>query len=451
MQEMRDAEARAIAAGASIDSLMHNAGGAVAEQVRRLAAGAEALILCGPGNNGGDGYAAASVLRGAGHHVRVAAISEPRTLAARAAAERWGGPVEALGEAGHAPIIIDALFGVGLSRPLGANEAAALRRLRGLASLAIAVDVPSGVATDTGAVLGDIPAFDITLALGAVKPAHVLQPAAGLCGTVRVLDIGVAVDGAVRVLGRPTLRAPGAEAHKYSRGMVAVVAGVMSGAACLAATAAAHGGAGYVLLLGSATDRLAHAIVRRRFAPEVLSDERIGAIVIGPGLGRDDRARARLGASLESGRPLVIDGDALRLLDGHEFDGPAVLTPHAGEFSALFGDVTTADTGKGKIALARRAARQANAIIVFKGADTVIAAPDGRANVCCGAPTWLSTAGTGDVLAGVIAARLAAGARPFEAASQGVWLHAEAARQCGPAFVADDLTRHLPGAIGQCL
>lgn len=444
--EMRAAEARAIGAGATVDGLMARAGEAVAEQVRRLAVDAEVLVLCGPGNNGGDGYVVASALRRAGHPVRVAALGEPRTDAAAAARGRWDGAVEALLEAAPAPVVVDALFGVGLTRGLEESVVAALGRLVDAARLAIAVDVPSGVSCDDGACLAAVPAFDLTLALGAVKPAHVLQPAASCCGAVRVLEIGVSAEGSVTVADAPSLAVPGAGAHKYSRGMVAVVAGAMAGASVLAAEAAARGGAGYVLLLGSATDRVPHAVVRRRFDAEELSDARIGAVVIGPGLGRDDRAVERLELALAAGRPLVIDGDALHLVKARALPAGTILTPHAGEFAALFGD-----TGGGKIARALEAARSSGAVVVFKGADTVIASPDGRAVVHPDGTGWLATAGTGDVLAGVIGARLAAGTSPFEAAGAGVWLHAEAARRAGPAFMADDLAAHLPAAMGNYL
>lgn len=442
---MRAAEARAIDAGATVDSLMLRAGEAVAVQVRRLAVDAEVLVLCGPGNNGGDGYVVAAALRRAGHAVRIAAIGEPRTDAAASARAHWSGPVEALADAAEAPVVVDALFGVGLSRALDTAVAGPLNRLVRAARLSIAIDVPSGVASDDGVCLGAVPVFDLTLALCAVKPAHVLQPSAMHCGAVRVLDIGVAVEGPIRVAAAPWIAAPDAGAHKYSRGLVAVVAGAMPGAAALCATAAAHGGAGYVLLLGSATDRLPHAIVRRRLDAAALADRRIGAVVVGPGLGRDDKARQRLDMVLGGGHPLVIDGDALHLLGESAIPANAILTPHAGEFAAMFGD-----SGDSKIDRACDAARASGAIVVFKGADTVIAAPDGRAIVHPDGTGWLATAGTGDVLAGVIAARLAGGADPFVAAATGVWLHAAAAQLAGPSFIADDLAAHLPAAIGQC-
>ena len=433
------------AAGDDLWPLMERAGRAVAAAVRRLAAGAEVLVLCGPGNNGGDGYVAAAALAARGANVRVAASAEPASDLARRARSRWSGAVERLGDAGPAPVLVDALFGTGLSRPLGGDVAAALTRLVGAATLSIAVDLPSGVATDDGALLGVERALDLTLALGAVKPAHLLLPAAPWCGTVRLLDIGIAADGDDRVLGAPAFPAPAPDAHKFTRGMVAVVAGRMPGATALAATAAAHA-AGYVLLLGSTTDRLPHAIVRRRWDEGALADDRIGAVVVGPGLGRDDEARRRLAAALASDRALVIDGDALHLLDLaalRDRTAPVILTPHAGEFAHLFG------TGGGsRIERARTAATSCGATVVLKGPDTVIAAPDGATRVAHHRVPWLATAGSGDVLAGLAGALLAQGRDPFRAAQQAVWLHTQAALHAGPAFVADDLAAAIPAAIG---
>lgn len=444
--QMRDAER---ASGASTDALMARSGAAIAEQVRRLAMGAEVLVACGPGNNGGDGYVAAAALKCAGFPVRVAATGEPTSDAARIARNSWKGPVESLAEAAPTPVLVDTLFGTGLSRPLDDALVAGLRRLHAGARLSIAVDLPSGVATDDGACLSDVPAFDLTLALGALKPAHVLHPAAGCARAVRVLDIGVHAASDVAALAAPMLRSPSAEDHKYTRGMVAIVAGRMPGAAALAATAAARSGAGYVLLLGGTTDRLPHAIVRRRYDSDALNDARIGALLIGPGLGRDDAARAKLDDALASDHPLVLDGDALHQLDLDRVAGraaPTILTPHEGEFAELFGTIEG-----GKIARAQDAAHRSGATIVYKGADTIIAHPDGRVRVAWRAAPWLSTAGTGDTLAGIVAALLAGRHDPFAAACAGVWLHAEAARRCGPAFLADDLADALPAAIAACL
>jgi hydroxyethylthiazole kinase-like uncharacterized protein yjeF len=314
--------------------------------------------------------------------------------------------------------------------------------LAAAARLTIAVDLPSGVATDDGGVLSPVPDFDLTLALGAVKPSHLLQPSARTCGNVRLVEIGVEADSAAHVLAKPSLPTPGPDSYKYTRGMVAVIGGAMRGAALLAATAAMRAGAGYVALLDG-DGQGPHALVHRALADQPLDDKRIGALLIGPGLGRDDGAAAKLKRALASDRPLVIDGDALHLLDDRfdalrERKAPAILTPHQGEFAALFGE------GEGsKLDRARAAAAKANAVIVYKGPDTVIAAPDGRARLAGDANDWLSTAGTGDVLAGAIAATLAAGLEPLEAAAAGVWLHGEAARRLGAAFIADDLANAL--------
>jgi hydroxyethylthiazole kinase-like uncharacterized protein yjeF len=466
--QMRNAKA---ATGESVSTLMDRAGTAIAEAVRRLAGDSEILILCGPGNNGGDGYVAARVLAGGGARVRVAALSEPKSDAAKAARAGWPGPVAPFASAKPAPILIDALFGTGLTRPLDipnsspaeagaqlkpssdiagqpwtpafAGERPIVEKLRSLATaahLTIAIDLPSGLASDDGRALSEPPIFDLTLAPGAVKPSHLVQPAARYCGELRILDIGIETISDAEVLKAPNLPTPGPDAHKYTRGMVAITAGAMPGASELAALAAMHAGAGYVTLLGD-TSGPPHALVRAPLSDHALENDRIGALIIGPGLGRSDHARALLDSALAANHPLVIDGDALRLLDPARIaalDTPVILTPHAGEFDALFGK-SDAD----KITRTRAAAKAANAIVVFKGADTVIAAPDGRVRIASDASDWLSTAGTGDVLAGAIGAMLAAGLDPLEAAAAGVWLHADAARRLGPAFIADDLALAL--------
>ena len=418
--------------------LMERAGAAIATAIARLAGQSTILILCGPGNNGGDGYVAARLLAATGHVVRIAADGEPRSPLAIAVRRRWTRPVEPLDTVSPAPVLVDALFGTGLTRSLDDRVATALHRLAGAAKLRIAIDLPSGVATDDAAVLTEPPRFDLTLALAAPKPAHVLQHAARYAGLVRVLDIGVPVAGDARILTRPVLPEPGPDSHKYSRGMVAVVGGDMAGAAELVSVAAMRAGAGYVLHLGEGQGP-PHALVRRRWSPDALHDPRIGAVVVGPGLGRGDDAGRRLGTAIDSGHPLVIDGDALHLLD---VDAPrtaaTILTPHSGEFAHLFGKLSGS-----KIEATRMAARRADAVIVHKGPDTVIAAPDGRVTVSAGASDWLSAAGTGDVLAGATGAMLAAGLSPFEAAGAAVWLHRAAAACCGRSFIADDLAAAL--------
>ncbi|HWK34745.1 NAD(P)H-hydrate dehydratase [Sphingomonas sp.] len=461
---MRAAEDRVIAAGTTVGTLMERAGAGVAQAVHRLAGSAPVLILCGPGNNGGDGYVAARVLRERGATVRVAALAEPRTEAAAAARAGWTGPVDAFpDDSAYSPVVVDAVFGTGLSRPV---EPAAMRAIDALvqtARLSIAVDLPSGVDTDTGAEINrfQIPQFTHTLALGALKPAHLLQPAAAACGTTRLVDIGLDLDltasprdnvSADETIGRPRMRPPQPWMHKFSRGMVAVIGGAMPGASALAVQAAMRAGAGYGLLLTNAPVEVAHAVVQRPWSSETLSAAIAGkrnvAVVVGPGLGRDAGATPRLEAAIATERPLVIDGDALHLLRDRHFDlfraraaagdrdPRVVLTPHEGEFQALFGDWSGS-----KIDAARDAARRSGAIVVFKGPDTVVAHPNGHTNTALPVSAWLSTAGTGDVLAGIIGATVAAGA--FDAVEAAVWMHGEAARRLGGAFIADDLVRAL--------
>ena len=422
-----------------LPALMERAGRAVAAQVRRLAGREPVLILCGPGNNGGDGYVAATALAEAGHPVRIAAVAEPATDLARAARARWPGPVETLADAAPARILVDALFGTGLSRPLATKTMTSWHRLAGAASLHVAVDLPSGIDGDTGTILSQPPAAHVTLALGAAKPAHLLQPAARFCGHVRLLGIGLTANSSITAIARPSLTEPGPDSHKFSRGMVAVVGGAMAGAGELAAVSAMRAGAGYVVHLDGSGQP--HALVRKPWSADALADRRIGAVVIGPGLGRDANARTKLDAAFATGTPLVIDGDALHLVDLDRLaarTAPAILTPHAGEFAALFG------RGDGsKIDRTLAAAVRAGAVVVHKGPDTVIASPDGRVVVAGEASDWLSTAGSGDVLAGATGAMLACLGDPFAAASAAVWLHREAARVCGRSFIADDLAAAL--------
>jgi hydroxyethylthiazole kinase-like uncharacterized protein yjeF len=452
---MRAAEEAAMARGTSVETLMERAGAAIAEAVWRFAASPPTLILCGPGNNGGDGYVTARILRERGLAVRIAAAGEPRTPAAQAARAMWNGPVEPIEGAQPAVLLIDCLFGTGLSRGLDPALSGALMRLADAARLRVAADLPSGVATDEGTILSPVPRFDLTVALGALKPAHRLQPAAFRCGRVVVAHIGLGtLESALHELARPSLPAPGPDDNKYTRGKVAVVAGRMTGAAMLAAQAAQRAGAGYVELWKAAVPPGAPWAIVRRGGSDLadLGDRRIGALVIGPGLGRDEVAGERLEAALASGRPLVLDADALTLIGesglGRLADLPhlAILTPHEGEFTHMFGT-----DGGSKIERARIAAARSGAVVVLKGADSVVAHPDGRAIVTPPAPAWLASAGTGDVLAGVTGAMRARGLDAFEAASAALWLHAAAAEQAGPGLIADDLPLHLPTALAACL
>ena len=452
-EEMRAAEAKAIEAGTSVETLMERAGRGAAEAIRRFAGPLPALILCGPGNNGGDGYVVARLLREAGMDVRVAALGQPQSDAAAAARGRWDGPVHEPGEAAPAPLLIDSLFGTGLKRPLDEHVAQLLCGLAEAARVRVAVDLPSGIATDDGCILSPVPDFDLTVTFATLKPSHLLQPAARRMGRIVVADLGIECDSRLSEIARPGLTAPGPEDHKYSRGYVAVLGGAMPGAAALTAAAALRGGAGYVRLVADEFIQGApSAIVQSRGDRKaLLEDSRIGAIALGPGLGRGRESGNLLELALAASAPLVLDADALTLI-GERTDGlrrtaqTAILTPHAGEFARLFPAVEGS-----KVEQARAAAEAARAVIVFKGADTVVAAPDGRAAIAPPASNWLATAGTGDVLTGVIAAMRAWGLDAFEAACAGVWLHGRAADRAGAGMIADDLLDHLPAAFADCL
>lgn len=447
--ETRAAEEAAFAAGLSVDEAMERAGSAVAEAAWRFAGPRETLVLCGPGNNGGDGYVIARWLRERGVRVRVAASGEARTPASQLNRARWAGPVEKLAEAQPAPLLIDALFGTGLARPLDPVVDEPLARLAEAALLRVAVDLPSGVGTDDGAWLGTAIAYDLTVALAVLKPAHRLQPAAAYMGRLVLADIGIAGTSDLAEIARPRLSPPGPADHKYTRGHVVVIGGAMPGAALLSAMAAQRGGAGYVTLAAEASAGAAPAALVRRADPVglILADERVGCVVVGPGLGRDAEASVRLDDAIQAGRPCVLDADALTLLAERRPILPAdsILTPHEGEFRRLFGDL-----GGSRVERARTAARSSGAVVVLKGPDTVVAAPDGRAAIAQPATGWLASAGTGDVLAGIIAANRARGLDAFTAACAGVWLHGRAGALAGPGLIADDLVAHLSTALGEC-
>ena len=438
---MRAAEQRAISAGTSVEELMERAGAALAEAVYRFAGPMPALILCGPGNNGGDGYVAARHLASRGVDVRVAALDEPRSAAGKWARSQWTGPLERLSETtAAAPLVIDALFGTGLKRGLQENVSAHLARLCGQAVACVACDLPSGIETDSGAILSDVPSFDLTVSFGALKPAHRLHPAMHRIGRLVLADIGIEAAGDWHEIGGPTLPPLDPGGHKYDRGLVHALAGAMPGAIALALTAAARAGAGYVRVSSSRLiEGLPSAVVQMDSAP--VNDERIGCLLVGPGLGDLPQI---LTLALTSQAPKVIDADAIGLLgDPERLRGQnAILTPHEGEFRKLFGELAGM---KPKRAL--EAARRSGAIIVYKGPDTLVAAPDGRLAFAPPAPAWLASAGTGDVLAGTIAAVRARGMEPFDAACAGVWLHGRAAEIAGAQMIADDLAAAIPQAI----
>lgn len=451
---MRAAERDAFDAGVSQETLMDRAGIAIAREVHRHANGGSILVLAGPGNNGGDAFVAAGYLRDWGHDVLVATVSsaKPGTACAKMRS-RWAGPVVDIANAPARPIVVDGVFGTGLSRPLAEDVAERLATLS-TGAFVIAIDVPSGCDADAVHEFGGTMSANVTVALGALKPIHV-APFGGGCGTIRVADIGVAVPRGIRSIRRSAVHPPARHAHKYSRGLVSVLSGRMPGAARLSARAALCGGAGYVILAGDPTGGGPDALVHRTLdsvdaLSAMVDDPRVAALLVGPGLGRDADAIRLLDAAIAAPRTLILDGDALSVLGT---EGPprlrarsaaTILTPHEGEFGRMF----PALSGN-KIDRTIAAARLADATIVHKGPTTIVAQPDGDTVVATGGTSWLSTAGTGDVLAGVVAARIAA-TNIATGSVEAVWLHARAAQLAGPAFIADDLVDHLGAAIAEC-
>ncbi|WP_324075846.1 MAG: NAD(P)H-hydrate epimerase [Erythrobacter sp.] len=452
--QMRAAEQALFDAGASVSDLMEVAAGGAAEWIRRVAAGRSVTVLCGPGNNGGDGYVIARALREAGNAVTVIAPLDPATDAAKEAKRRWNGPVATAASAAG-DVFVDCLFGSGLARPLVAEHALLLRDLAARHRYKVAVDVPSGIASDSGVVLNErLPAFDLTLALGAWKFAHWSLPGRSLMGQMRLVPIGIApVEGAAQLADRPRIAAPATDSHKYRRGLIGIVAGAMPGASLLAAAAAQHAGAGYVKLLSPQTDPRTPADVVSDTAPlgQALADPRMTAVLVGPGLGRDEAARARLGAALAQASALVVDADALMLLtpDMLARKVPILATPHDGELETLCRSFGVIAEGRRDRALAL--ARISGMVVLAKGPDSLVAAPDGRLALGLPAPSWLSVAGSGDVLAGIAASRMAAGCNPFTAGTEALWLHGEAARRAGPAFTPSLLAERVSEALAACL
>jgi hydroxyethylthiazole kinase-like uncharacterized protein yjeF len=479
--EMAWADQLTIAAGTPAAVLMENAGRAVAAAVADRRPQGPVVIVAGPGNNGGDGFVAARILAEQGFDVRVALLGDRSALKgdAAAAAARWTGPLETAEPRSvrGAALIVDALFGAGLNRPVEGRALAIIEACSAETTPSIAVDVPSGISGDTGAVMGAAAVKAVeTVTFFRRKPGHLLMPGRLHCGTVKVADIGIssAVLGEIRPqtwanepdLWLPKLPRPSITGHKYNRGHVVVVSGPMpsTGAARLAARGALRAGAGLVTIASPANAMSAHAaesvavMVREVDGPaaleEFLTDRRRNAVVVGPGGGVGEEMRKQVAVTLASGAATVLDADALtsfaddpeglHALVGSDRTRPVVATPHGGEFSILFNKISKESNVKSKLEEARLAAQQIEAIVVLKGADTTIAAPDGRAAISSNAPATLATAGSGDVLAGIIGGLLAQGMPGFEAACAAVWLHGEAANEFGPGLISEDLPDMLP-------
>lgn len=453
--QMQAAEQAIFDTGTSVSELMETAARGASSWVRRIAAQRPVTVLCGPGNNGGDGYVIARRLRALNGSVQVVAPMEPTTEAAQLAREKWDGEVLTSGDGSKGDVLVDCLFGSGLSRPLSGEHAVLLLDLAEQHHTRVALDMPSGIESDTGVLLNDrLPTFDVTLALGAWKYAHWRSPARGHMGAKRLVPIGIApVKGAAQLIAEPRLIAPLMDAHKYTRGLCAVVAGEMPGATMLSAKAAMRAGAGYVKLISDEPQAFAlpDLVVVQGEVSEVLADGRMKAFLIGPGLGRSEIAKTRLRDALSSGLPGVVDADGLHLLspDMLQADQPILATPHDGELDTLCRRFSV--LAEGRQARAVALAKVSGMVICAKGPDTVIAAPDGRIALAPPAPSWLSIAGSGDMLAGIAVSRMTAGSDPFNAACEAVWLHGEAARLCGPAFIASDLASAVSRAYSACL
>jgi hydroxyethylthiazole kinase-like uncharacterized protein yjeF len=478
--EMERADRLAIAAGTPGFALMLSAGQAVAAAAMDLVEEGPIVVIAGPGNNGGDGFVAAAELAARGREVSVILLCERDSLQgdAASAARGWKYPVlpfnpQAIGKPA---LIIDALFGAGLDRSVKGEPFDMIEAINANGAPVLAVDLPSGINGTTGAVMGTAVRAVETVTFFRRKPAHLLLPGRVHCGHVRVADIGIDAKVLAEIeprtfenippFWRGSYPVPRTDGHKYSRGHVAVVSGGLAatGAARLAARGALRAGAGLVTLV-SPRDALAvnastlMAIMVRsadtaiEFA-ETLGDTRFNACVIGPGAGIGERTRDFVLTALSAKRAVVLDADALtsfaeapdRLFEAikHAPGPQVVLTPHEGEFPRLFSDLSNKHPLRSKLERVRDAAERAGAVVLLKGPDTVVASPDGRTTIAANAPPWLATAGAGDVLAGMISGLLAQGVPAFEAASIGVWMHGEAAREAGPGLIAEDLPETLP-------
>jgi NAD(P)H-hydrate epimerase len=469
--QMSRADAFAVAAGTPSLTLMENAGRAVAEFIAARYRPWVSVVLCGPGNNGGDGFVVARLLAEKGFDVRVACnlISSPD---AQAMAEKWTGPRLPLSAAAlnGATLIVDALFGAGLSRPLEGAARETVEAVNQSGLPVVAIDVPSGVAGNSGKVLGSLAVkAETTVTFFRKKPAHLLLPGRALCGDLHLADIGIPESalGGINLFenspARWTYPFPSAFAHKYERGHVLAVSGPLyaTGAIRLAARAALRAGAGLVSVASPREAILVHAahltaimikpFLGARGLADLLGDKRLNAGVIGPGLGVGGDTRELVGAALNSGAACVLDADALTSFrDDPEalfarIKNACVLTPHDGEFERLFPNLLAESDSK--IEAVRTAAARAGAVMLLKGSDTVIATPDGTAVINGNAPPSLATAGSGDVLSGIIAGLLAQGMDAFDAACAAAWLHGDAARRFGPGLIAEDLPEMLPQVL----
>ncbi len=475
--EMYEADRLAIAGGIPGIDLMERAGLACALAIRARWPAGRVCVLCGPGNNGGDGFVIARLLAARGWMVTLGLLGDVAALKGDAAlaAAKWDGPVAPLSAAliRQGDLIVDAMFGAGLARPLEGVVLDVIAAVRASGNRVCAVDVPSGVHGDSGAVLGDALQADLTVTFFRRKPGHVLLPGRGLCGEVQTADIATPVEVLDQIAPRifanaPALWAaqfpqPGAQDHKYVRGHAVVAGGGLActGATRMAAYAALRIGAGLVTVAAppdafSTYAASLTAVMNRKVdgaagLDAMLADSRMNVVLLGPGLGVGAATRDKIAVARRHGRKLVLDADALtsymetpedlfKIIDEH-----CVLTPHEGEFFKLFPDLKPGD----KLTRACAAAKRCGSVIIFKGADTVIASPDGRAAINENAPPWLATAGSGDVLAGFVLGLLAQDMPAFEAACAAVWCHGVCGHLAGRGLIAEDLAGRMPEIFRQ--
>jgi hydroxyethylthiazole kinase-like uncharacterized protein yjeF len=470
--EMAEADRLTIAGGTPGTVLMENAGKAVADAVTQRWSPRPVAVLCGPGNNGGDGFVVARHLAAAGWTVRLFLLGAREALKGDAAhhVRLWSGPVEPLTAElpEETALVVDGIFGAGLARDVDGPARAVLQAVSRRGLPVVAIDVPSGVDGANGVVRGFAPRSVLTVTFFRKKPGHLLFPGRALCGETVVADIGI--PGTVLDSIKPRTYEngpalwldafpwPSADGHKYRRGHALVAGGaVMTGAARLASRAAARAGAGLVTV---AAPRPVFAIYATALTgvivqpvdgsgdfAKLLSDPRHNAVLVGPGAGTSATTRELVAAALATRRAVVLDADVFAVYAGQAaalaaaIGGPTLLTPHEGEFARLFpaeGD---------KLTRARRAARESGATVLLKGGDTVIAGPDGWAVINSNAPPDLATAGSGDVLAGIATGLLAQGMVPPLAGAAAAWLPGDAARRFGPGLVAEDLIEQLPAVL----
>lgn len=480
--QMGRADRLAVESGVKSLFLMENAGRAVANEARRLVGtSGRVTVLCGPGNNGGDGFVAARHLRESGIGVRVVILVPLNALKGDAAvmAQRWNGPTEPFSAQmlEDADLIVDALFGAGLTRALDGEAAAAVKAMNATGKPIVAVDVPSGLDGATGTFAGPVVHARRTVTFFRRKPGHLLLPGMQLCGPVTVADIGIPEKVLDEIAPQTWANSfsiwlkkfqwPRIDGNKYDRGHAVAVSGPAdgTGAARMGARGALRVGAGLVTVaspIEAVATNAAHltAIMLRPFQDanglaEILADRRKNAVLIGPAVGIGDETRQLADAVLKSGAAAVLDADVITSFASESDalwaaieklkDRPVVLTPHEGEFERLFPDLKDGS----KIDRARAAAKRSRSVLLLKGADTVIAAPDGRAAINENASPWLATAGAGDVLGGIIAGLLAQRMPAFEAACAGAWLHGEAADAVGPGLIAEDLPEQLPHVLNR--